>query len=234
MTLYASAQRIGGRSHQCDATSVATVGGARAYVLLDGIGSNDTVRAWTRAASRRLAHAAAALQDAESGLRALHARYAAEPARNDAWEELPLAAAVVAVAVPGKDLTVAWCGDSRAYLLHNGGLERLTEDHNERRVYPAWGSRNLVTSCLGATQTDEETQRHYRHPVIESVSRCAEGRLLLASDGAYEPLEDSGRDLAMYLSGAPREAALGFVQASIGHAGAHVDNATVLIVDLAA
>ncbi|MEU8952498.1 hypothetical protein [Streptomyces sp. NPDC048489] len=35
---HASAQLIGDRSHQCDATATYTHNGARAFVLCDGIG----------------------------------------------------------------------------------------------------------------------------------------------------------------------------------------------------
>lgn len=237
--LHAAAQRIGDRSHQCDATATAaTSAGGRAYVLLDGIGSSDAVRDWTRAAARRLARACARHADAEAGLRAVYARYAAEPARQSPWREEPGAAAVVAVTTPGKALTIAWCGDSRAYLLTPAGvLHRLTSDHNLRRVHPARngmpaGNRNVITSYLGATDTDDQVTARYGHPAIETATVPAEGRLLLASDGAYEPLEDSGRDLAAYLAGHAREAAHDFVAAAIEHAAAYADNATVLVADL--
>ncbi|MER6350640.1 mucin-2 [Streptomyces sp. NPDC001634] len=232
MRTYATAQLIGDRSHQCDATAVSTApSGARAYVLLDGIGSNDDVRDWTRAAARRLARAAARRGDAEAGLRAVYDAYAANPDRQGPWARMPEACAVVAVTAPGKPLTVAWCGDARAYLLVRGNLHRLTDDHNLRRVFR--GNRNIITSCLGNAETDDEVKNRYGHPAIESVTRYPEDcRLLLASDGAYEPLEDSGRNLADYLIGDPRETARDFVQAAIDHAGPHIDNATVLIADL--
>lgn len=239
MRLYATAQLIGDRSHQCDATAVASApSGARAYVLLDGIGSSDEVRDWTRAAARKLARAAARRGDAEAGLRAVYDRYAADPDRQGPWGFGPKACAVVAVTAPGKPLTVAWCGDARAYLLARGTVVRLTADHNLRRVYPpndmhGGGNRNIVTSCLGNYETDQEVKNRYGHPAIESTIRGPEDcRLLLASDGAYEPLEDSCRNLANYLVGDPAPTARDFVQAAIDHAGPHVDNATVLVADL--
>lgn len=238
MRTYATAQLIGDRSHQCDATATATApSGARAYVLLDGIGSTDEIRDWTRTAARRLARSAAYHADAETGLRAQYERYAANPDRQGPWARMPDACAVVAVASP-RWLTVAWCGDVRAYLLVRGTVQRLTADHNLRRVYPAngvhgGGNRNIVTSCLGNAETDQEVKDQYGHPAIESVTRLSENsRLLLASDGAYEPLEDSLRNLADYLTGDPRTAARDFVQSAVDHATLHADNATVLIADL--
>lgn len=244
MRTYATAQLIGDRTAQCDATAVYTSpDGARAYVLLDGIGSTDEVRAWTRNAARRLARAAARRGDAEAGLRAVYARYAADPARQGPWAREPDACALVAVTAPGKPLTVAWCGDVRAYLLVGESVERLTEDHNLRRVYPptdmhGGGNRNIVTSCLGNSETDQEVKDRYGHPAIESVTRAVgKCRLLLASDGAYEPHEDAGHDLADFLTiGELSETAEAFVDTAVATARAvadpYADNATVLIADL--
>lgn len=237
MRTYATAQLIGDRSHQCDASASASHNGARAYVLLDGIGSTDGIRDWTRQAARRLARSAAYHADAETGLRAQYERYAADPDRQGPWGFGPKACAVVAVATP-RWLTVAWCGDVRAYLLVRGTVQRLTADHNLRRVYPdngvhGGGNRNIVTSCLGNAETDQEVKDRYGHSAIESVTRLSENsRLLLASDGAYEPLEDSLRNLADYLIGDPSYAARDFVTAAVDHATLHADNATVLIADL--
>ncbi len=233
MRTYATAQLIGDRSHQCDATATYTHNGVRAYALLDGIGSTTAIRDWTRTAARRLAHAAAHNGDAEAGLRHLYNRYAAEPDRRNPWTDEPNACAVVAVHTGGK-LTVAWCGDSRAYLLLGGELQRLTEDHNMRRVAPRWGSRNQVTSWLGSNATDRQLLQEVGHPAIESLTRDLPdgGRLLLASDGAYEPLEDSCRNLATYLTDSPATAARTFTQAAVDHASSHADNATALVADL--
>ncbi|MFF8100150.1 mucin-2 [Streptomyces sp. NPDC016640] len=193
MRTYATAQLIGDRTHQCDVTAVATApSGARAYVLLDGIGSSDTVRDWTCNAARRLARTAARRGHAEAGLRAVY--------------------------------------------------NRLTSDHNLRRIYPPrdgspGGNRNIITSCLGATETDEENRNQYGHPAIETaVCHADTFRLLLASDGAYEPHEDAGHHLADQLIGTPGEAARHFVDTAVATARAainpHADNATVLIADI--
>ncbi|MER5750637.1 mucin-2 [Streptomyces sp. NPDC002088] len=245
MRNYATAQLIGDRSHQCDATAVYTApSGARAYVLLDGIGSSDEVRDWTRDAARKLARAAARRGDAETGLRAVYDRYAAEPERHDTWmrHHMPAAAAAVAVTAPGHPLTIAWCGDARAYIFVRGTVRRLTADHNLRRVFPPrggmpGGNRNIITSCLGAIETDQENKDQYGHPAIESVTwgpeRC---RLLLASDGGYEPHEDAGHDLSAFLMGDLSETAESFVDTAVATARSvpdrRADNATVLVADL--
>lgn len=252
MRTYATAQNVGGRTAQCDATAVRTAPtGARAYVLLDGIGSSDEVRVWTRRAAVRLAQVAARRGDAEAGLRAVYAEYAADPDRQDPYilRYMPSAAAVVAVTVPGEPLTVAWAGDSRAYLLRAGVAFRLTEDHNLRRVYPPTatypdgGNRNAITSFLGSPETDENLRNRYNHPAIESATaELTDGcRLLLASDGAYEPHEDAGHDLFVELDDDPLTGTVrSFVDLAVQTARSklppeehcYVDNATALIADL--
>lgn len=218
MRNYATAQLIGDRTHQCDATAVRTTpDGTRAYALLDGIGSTDTIRA-------------------------IYNQYAANPDRHDPWRNLPSACAVIAVTAPGQPLTVAWCGDSRAYSVHGGSVHRLTNDHNLRRVHPPrdgrpGGNRNLITSCLGNTYTDAQLMNEVGHPAIESMTWHADTfRLLLASDGAYEPHEDGGHHLADQLIGMPGEAAKAFVKTAVTRArsvsGPHADNATVLVADI--
>lgn len=242
MRTYATAQLIGDRTHQCDATATASgPNGVRAYVLLDGIGSTDEVRDWTRTAARRLARSAAHHADAETGLRTQYERYAADPYRQGPWVSGPDACAVVAVATP-RQLTVAWCGDARAYLMVCGTALRLTADHNLRRVFPpndvhGGGNRNVVTSCLGSPESDQDVKNRHNHPAIETVTRQLEdSRLLLASDGAYEPYEDGGHDLATYLTGSPAHTARLFVEGAVDIArdkpNPYADNATVLIADL--
>lgn len=232
MSTHSAAQLIGGRSHQCDATATYTHQGRRAYVLLDGIGSDENIQRWTRTAARRLARAAARA-GALDGLREIHAARAAELAE-EGWRarDMPTAVAVVAVAELGKPLEVAWCGDARAYVLppSGGQLHRLTTDHNMRQVLldlghePGQYARNRVTSYLGDTSP---------HAPIGSVTVPNSGRLVLASDGAYEPLEDAELAITDYVTGSPRRAARALVEAAIAHADGRADNATALIADLA-
>ncbi|MEV8092698.1 mucin-2 [Streptomyces nigra] len=200
MRTHAVAQHTGTDPGQCDATAVRTVNNTRAYVLLDGIGRREATHRWACVAARQIAGAAARRGDAAAGLRHVYNLHREDAAHYGSEHK---AAAVVAVKAPGRPLTVAWCGDARAYLMEAGIAVRLTEDHNKRRVYPPTatypygGNRNHITSCLGSDATDEDRQRQYGHPAIESTTRKITGpcRLLLVSDGAYEPHEDAGHCL---------------------------------------
>ncbi|WP_327594666.1 mucin-2 [Streptomyces chartreusis] len=239
---YGTAQKLGGRDNQCDATAVATVNGVRAYALLDGIGDKPYVRDWTRKAARRLARTAARLHDAEAGLRHERDYYARENDRQGPWGLSPKACALVAVEAPGLPLTVAWSGDVRAYWLVRGTLRPLTQDHNLRRVYPPCdlypegGNRHMVTSCLGSVDTDQDVKDAVGHPAVEAATVHAErGRLLLACDGAYEPHEDAGHNLGDLLYGTPTEAARRVVADAVATALTvtnRPDNSTALVADL--
>ena len=69
---YATAQRTGSRSHQCDATVVASFKGAAAHVLLDGMGSSDEIaRATPATASAPVAVVAVRGTSAKSVLEVL-------------------------------------------------------------------------------------------------------------------------------------------------------------------
>ncbi|MFJ2205975.1 PP2C family serine/threonine-protein phosphatase [Streptomyces microflavus] len=251
MRSYATAQHPGTDPGQCDVTAVHTApSGARAYVLLDGIGRRSSTREWAITAARRLARAASRRADAGAGLRHVYNGYAQERFEYGS-AGMPKAAAVVVVTVPGKDMTVAWCGDSRAYLLTRGITRRLTQDHNKRRVYPPCqlypygGNRNAITSCLGSTATDDVARSLHNHPAIETTRVTLDGpcRLLLASDGAYEPHEDARHDLYAELDDDPlSQVAREFVDLAVDTAiktsraldpnQVYADNATVLVADL--
>ena len=235
MRTYATAQHIGSRSHQCDATATYTQRGVRAYALLDGIGSSDEVRDWTRRQARILAQFTAGVGNplaALAGLRTANQFDTDQPAAFGPVEP-PSAVAVVALYRPGQLLTVAWCGDSRAYWMPTGaGAELVTCDHNvlaeehaAGRTCPQW-YRNHVTSHLGSTDGGIG---------LVHVDVTDGGRLLLASDGAYNPLEDHGHNLTRLLDGGtPRDAARRLVATALGTADERHDNATALVIDIEA
>jgi serine/threonine protein phosphatase PrpC len=238
-TSYATAQRIGTRTHQCDATATATDGDNRAFVLLDGIGSTDKVRDWTRDKARLLARIAAQTASPSAALAAVRAvvDHQSPEQRHDPdnHQDEPSAVAVVAVRLPGDVLLVGWTGDARAYWdTGTGELQRLTTDHNwaealraEGRSGPLW-ARNLVTSHLGRHPDD-----HTHGPVGEAAPVTGRGRLLLLSDGVYSPFEDHGWDLTQAVRpGRPREAALRLVKRAVRSPDRRHDNATALVADL--
>lgn len=242
---HARAQLIGGRSTQCDATAVtAAPGGITSFAVLDGIGSTGEVRRFTRQAAHRLTRTTVRQRSAEAGLRQVAHEIDADRIARRALDDEPAACALVVLVTPGKPIEIAWSGDVRAYAIRDYDAELLTRDHNWRRVVidaggtPEMYDRNDVTSCLGSENSAHDIERVCKHPAIETATvEPEEIRLVLATDGAYEPPEDTGEHLPAHLLGTPAEAAKHFVQFAVERsrlirAPQSVDNATALVVDL--
>ena len=137
------------------------------------------------------------------------------------------------VVVDGLRLAVAHVGDSRAYLLHDNGLSRITQDHSmvadmirqgtlteeESRYHP---NRSVITRALG---TDPGVT-----PDAFGVSVAVGDRLLLSTDGLHGQVSDVQISDIMRSSGTPAEAARALVDAANRAGG--VDNVTVVIVDI--
>lgn len=137
---------------------------------------------------------------------------------------------VVAAVVRGDQLVVANVGDSRAYLLRQGELRRLTSDHTWVAERMAAGlltpqettrheMRHIVTRSLGAQPTVEADVRPYRLQPGD--------RLLLCSDGLWEPVPEP--EIARTLGHArPQAAAAALVNRAMVAGGE--DDTTALVV----
>lgn len=126
----------------------------------------------------------------------------------------------------------AHVGDSRAYLLREGTLRQLTEDHTVAAEYVAAGrlspeeamshpQRNMITRALGLTQNllvDE-----FEEPLIPG------DRFLLCSDGVNSMLMDT--QIADELAADTAEAAAWALVEAANAAGGH-DNISVLVIDI--
>jgi protein phosphatase len=124
-------------------------------------------------------------------------------------------------------------GDSRAYLLHEGTLRQLTEDHSwvgemlrrgeltaaEAATHP---HRSVITRALG---TDSDAD-----PDLLEVSLEAGDRLLLCTDGLSGMVSDAKIEEILRQPGGPQAAADALVRAALKGGGE--DNVTVVVVDL--
>jgi len=130
-------------------------------------------------------------------------------------------------------VTLAHIGDSRAYLLREGHLSRLTADDT------------LVQALIDAGQlTAEDAKRHpHRSVVVRSVNAdhafepavwslevTLRDRLLLCSDGLTD-LVDERRIAALLSTRDPDEAATALVETALQEGGR--DNVTCLVADVA-
>jgi protein phosphatase len=140
---------------------------------------------------------------------------------------------VVAFLVDGTRIGVLHLGDSRAYLLRDGELHRLTHDHtlvqslvDEGRISEAEAASHPRRSWLVKTLQDSSPPE----PDLFDLEGRPGDRYLICSDGVTAVLEDP--QLQEVLAGvADAEAAVGEVIAR-ANAGGGPDNITCIVADL--
>lgn len=136
------------------------------------------------------------------------------------------------LAIDGDVATLAHVGDSRAYLLRQGELSQLTEDHTVAAEYVAMGQlspeeagshpqRHMLTKTLGLTRFVNVDE--YK------VDLSRGDRILICSDGLTEMVDD--KTIARTLSsGSPDEVVWKLVEMANEAGG--VDNITVVVVEV--
>lgn len=142
---------------------------------------------------------------------------------------------VAALMVFGAELSCAWAGDSRIYLMRQGDLTAMTRDHSEVATLLAEGAitaeearssprRNVITRAVGIGNDPQPD-------VVTGVARPGD-RFLICSDGLTEHLTDD--DLAFMLgSGGDAQQVAEQMIAMTLDRGAK-DNVTVVVIDAAA
>jgi len=131
----------------------------------------------------------------------------------------------------GRDLWIIHVGDSRAYLLRAGRLERLTRDHTYAQMLVDAGQlspddvaqsglNHILTNALGASTRDV-------HVDVDLLRLDDGDRLLLCSDGLTDCVDDE--TIAVVLAGT--EPANEVCQHLVEHAlnGGGRDNITVIV-----
>jgi PPM family protein phosphatase len=140
---------------------------------------------------------------------------------------------VVAFLVDGTRIAVLHLGDSRAYLLRDGELHRLTHDHtlvqslvDEGRISEAEAASHPRRSWLVKTLQDGSPPE----PDLFHLEGRPGDRYLICSDGVTAVLEDP-QIQEVLVSVAEAEAAVGEVIAR-ANAGGGPDNITCIVADL--
>ena len=104
-----------------------------------------------------------------------------------------MATTLVFAYIRENEMYVANIGDSRVYLIHDGLIQQLTDDHtyvNElvkmgaltRDAAPNHARKNVITRAIGANANNE--------PDCFSVPVSMGDRVLLCSDGLYDEVDD--------------------------------------------
>jgi serine/threonine protein phosphatase PrpC len=206
------------------------------YAIADGMGGHRGGAVAAQLAVRILASHAADLASAD-GEALAEALAAANRAIVLAAEEddalRGMATTCTAALVRGRVARIAHVGDSRAYLLHEGRLEQLTDDHSvvaqlvreghlspqDAAVHPG---RSVIFRALG-TGPDLEVD-------MVEVVLDADDRLLLCSDGLTGMLDDAEIAAILREVGDTGQAVEALVAGA--NAAGGVDNVTVVLVDV--
>ena len=138
-----------------------------------------------------------------------------------------------AILIEGNRMAVAHVGDSRAYVLRQGTLVRITHDHSyveelvdsgqitadEARTHP---SRSIITRALGSDP--DMYADHFSLEVNDG------DRVILCSDGLSSMISDAEIESLAVSSATPQQAADNLVAAALTAGGS--DNVTVVVVDV--
>ncbi|WP_125963948.1 PP2C family protein-serine/threonine phosphatase [Bifidobacterium dolichotidis] len=208
--------------------------------VCDGMGGHAGGDTASTIAVRSLAHIEQAHAEGDVA-RATHVMVASVLAAHDAIvgkarRERKLAGmgtTVTAISLAAGYWIITHIGDSRAYLLRNGKLLRLTNDHSyvqhlidTKRITEAEGrnhpQRNVVMRVLGDFDIDA-------HPDVGLRRAHAGDRLLLCSDGLYGVLGDATLKETLEHFTDPQECAQHLVAMAL-RAGS-TDNVTAVIAD---
>jgi protein phosphatase len=204
------------------------------YAVADGMGGHRAGEIASREALSALVANAPRQVDANALSRAMRAaNRAVIDSAGKSRTRTGMGTTLTAAMVDGTQVLVAHVGDSRAYLLHEGRLTRITEDHSM--------VADLVRS---GTITEEDARFHPQRSVITRALgsdpdmvadmfevRASNGdRLLLTTDGLTGMIQDDYIAEILAQESDPADAAAKLVEAA-NRAGGY-DNVTVVVVDL--
>jgi protein phosphatase len=131
----------------------------------------------------------------------------------------------------GRDLLIAHVGDSRAYLMRAGRLERLTKDHTYAQRLVDLGAldpREVATSRMRHILTNALGGRDVHVDVDVDLLRLEHGdRLLLCSDGLTDLVDDDTIAGTLAATTSSANACTALVQLALDRGGR--DNITVIV-----
>lgn len=203
------------------------------YAVADGMGGHAAGEVASEIAIQALVANAPDTPDGDNLARAVvAANHAIIRAVHKGIGRKGMGTTMTAAMLSGKRLVIAQVGDSRAYLLHEGSLQRITRDHSlmadlidsgqitpeEAKTHP---QRSVITRALGS---DPSTL-----PDIYEMNVSAGDRLLLCSDGLSGMVDDPLLESILARVKDPQRCAAALVNEAIT-AGGH-DNVTAIVVD---
>ena len=202
------------------------------YAIADGMGGHRGGEVASRTAIEALRAAVAAGQPVHDAIVKANTAVIERAAGDDDLTGMGTTLTAVVVA-GGRQLLIGHVGDSRAYLLHDGTLRRVTDDHSlveelvrEGRLTPEQAEshpqRAIVTRALGV---DAEVEVD-----LYTVEVAAGDRILLCSDGLTTMVRERDVERLARSEPDPQRAAELLVDAA-NRAGGE-DNTSVVVVDV--
>lgn len=204
------------------------------YAVADGMGGHRAGEVASRVALSELLANSPRTVDAKALARAVRAaNRAVIESSHQSRTRTGMGTTLTAAMVDGTYVAVAHIGDSRAYLLHEGRLRRVTEDHSmvadlvrqgaiseeDARFHP---QRSVITRALGSDPNVVAD--------VYEIDASPGDRLLLASDGLTGMIPDDYIAELLLAERDPKAATEKLVEAA-NRAGGY-DNITVIVVDL--
>lgn len=204
------------------------------FVVCDGMGGHAAGEVASEIAVNVIADLAPTHADAEALGQAVEAaNHAIIRAAREGRGRTGMGTTCTAAVLDHERLIIAQVGDSRAYLLHKGGLQQLTRDHSlmadmlesgqitpaEAKVHP---KRSVITRALGSSPRTQ--------PDLYEINVEPGDRLLLCTDGLSGMLENDEIARTLSRESDPQECASQLVDEA--NAAGGVDNITAIVVDV--
>lgn len=152
---------------------------------------------------------------------------------------------IVAALIKGHNLYITHLGHSRAYLLRNGSLQRLTKDHSLAEEHPGMNANHdFLTKSLGgviAADFDDEISEPIPVQKGDSVLLCTDGLWGTVDDRTIgEILSHSKNSVevddqtigAIVRSKNSEEAVKQLITAAVYRGGEHADNIGVAVINV--
>lgn len=204
------------------------------FAVADGLGGHQAGEIASSIAIDTLLDTAPRSADAKALGRAVRQANAAVIAAAEAGRgRSGMGTTLTAAMVDGTRIAVAHVGDSRAYLLHYGKLEQISQDHS------------MVADLVRQGQlTAEESRHHPNRSVITralgsdpnmladtfEVEAASGDRLLLATDGLTSMVADAEIERVLSHEPSAHATVKALIDLALG-AGGH-DNITAVVVDI--
>jgi protein phosphatase len=180
-----------GRRYELNEDVVVFDAEAGVWLVADGMGGHPAGEVASAIAARKVLELAGPEGDLVTAITAAHREIVAVAAQSP--DRDGMGTTIVVVRIRGVDATIAWVGDSRAYLWRNGQLRQMTKDHSFMQL--------LIE---GKRITPEEARRHPQRNVVTQVLGVGDPRpdqmtfelrpgdlLLLCTDGLNDELTDT-------------------------------------------